>query len=88
MNGAGLRHIFRLFARSYLWILGITFALAVPLLYVLLQQWKQLYTVFFNDGPLFWLSIGLFVLLVTALTVVFRITKIARVNPAEAVKTE
>ena len=88
VNGAGLRHIFRLFARSYLWILGITFALAVPLLYVLLQQWKQLYTVFFNDGPLFWLSIGLFVLLATALTVVFRITKIARVNPAEAVKTE
>ena len=88
VNGAGLRHIFRLFARSYLWILGITFVLAVPLLYVLLQQWKQLYTVFFNDGPLFWLSIGLFVLLVTALTVVFRITKIARVNPAEAVKTE
>ena len=88
VNGAGLRHIFRLFARSYLWILGITFALAVPLLYVLLQQWKQLYTVFFNDGPLFWLCIGLFVLLVTALTVVFRIVKIARLNPAEAVKAE
>ena len=88
VNGAGLRHIFRLFARSYLWILGITFALAVPLLYVLLQQWKQMYTVFFNDGPLFWLCIGLFVLLVTALTVVFRIAKIARLNPAEAVKAE
>ena len=88
VNGAGRRHIFRLFARSYGWVLGISFAIAAPLLYLLLQQWRQMYTVFFDDGPLFWLCIALFVLLVTALTVVFRIDRVARVNPAEAVKTE
>ena len=101
VNGAGRRQIFLLFARTYGWIWGITFAIAGPLLYAVLQQWKQMYVlyavlqqwkqmyaVFFQDGPLFWLGIGLFVLLATALTVVFRIAKIARLNPAEAVKTE
>ena len=88
VNGAGRRHIFRLFARSYGWVLGISFAIAAPLLYLLLQLWRQMYIVFFDDGPLFWLCIALFVLLVTALTVVFRIDRVARVNPAEAVKTE
>ena len=88
VNGAGVRHIFLLFARVYLWTLGITFLLALPLLVLLLQQWSQLYAVFFGAGPLFWLGILLFVALVTALTVVFRIGKIARVNPAEAIKTE
>ena len=88
VNGAGRRHIFRLFARSYGWILGITFVIAAPLLYILLQQWKQLYTVFFDDGPLFWLGIALLVTLATVLTVAFRIDRIARVNPAEVVKTE
>ena len=88
VNGAGRRQIFLLFARTYGWIWGITFAIAGPLLYAVLQQWKQMYAVFFQDGPLFWLGIGLFVLLVTVLTVVFRIRKIARLNPAEAIKTE
>lgn len=88
VNGAGLRHIFLLFARTYLWTLGITFLLALPLLFFLLRQWSQMYAVFFNDGPLFWLGILLVVVLVTAFTVVSRILQIARVNPAEIIKTE
>ena len=88
VNGAKLHHILLMFARTYLWILGVTFVIAVPLLYILLQQWKQIYAIFFDYGPLFWLCIFLSVALATALTVVFRIRKIARLNPAETIKTE
>ena len=88
VNGAGRRQIFRLFAKTYAWLLTGTAVVAFPLIYVIFQQWQTLYVSFFSYGPWFWAGLFLSVTLVTALTVVFRITKIARVNPAEAVKTE
>ena len=88
VNGAGVRQILLLFARSYLWILGVTAVLAFPLLYVVLEQWKQMYTIFFDDGLLFWLGIFVFVSVVTALAVIFRMLHVAHVNPAEVIKSE
>lgn len=88
VNGAGVRQILLLFARSYLWILGVTAMLAFPLLYGLLKGWSSMYATFFSYGPLFWLCIFLLVSAVTAFTILFRILKVARVNPAEVVKSE
>ena len=88
VNGAGRRQIFLLFARTYGWLLAGTAAVAFPLLYAILRESQEDYVVFFDYGPLFWLCIFLSVALATALTVVFRIRKIARLNPAEAIKTE
>ena len=88
VNGAGRRQIFRLFARLYAWLLVGTAVVAFPVIYLIFQQWQTLYVAFFNYGPLFWIGLFLGVTAVTALTVVFRINRIARVNPAEAVKTE
>ena len=88
VNGAGLRQILSLFTRSYLWILSVSALLAFPLLYVLLKGWSQMYATFFNYGPFYWLGIFVFVWIVTALTVIFRILKAARVNPADVVKSE
>jgi hypothetical protein len=47
-----------------------------------------MYIVFFNDGPLFWISIFIIVAVITTLTIIFRILKIARTNPAEVIKNE
>ena len=88
VNGAGLKEIILLFARLYLWMLGISFAIAAPIIYLILQQWKQMYLVFFNDGILYWGGILLGVTIITALTVVFHILKIARINPATIIKNE
>ena len=88
INGAGLKEIIVLFARLYIWLLGISAVLAFPIVYLILQQWKQLYLVFFNHGILYWGSILLGVTLITALTVIFRILKIARINPATIIKSE
>ena len=88
VNGAGLKDIILLFARLYLWMLGISAIFALPIVYLILQQWKQMYLVFFNDGILFWGGILLGVTIITALTVIFRILKIARINPATIIKSE
>jgi len=40
------------------------------------------------DGPLFWISIFIIVAVITTLTIIFRILKIARTNPAEVIKNE
>lgn len=88
VNGAGMKQIVMLFARMYLWLLGISAVLAFPIVWLVLQQWKQMYTVFFHYGILFWGGIVLAVSLVTALTVMGRILKITRINPARIIKTE
>lgn len=88
VNGAGIRHIVWLFARLYIILLVVTAAITFPLIYLVLQLWKQIYTVFFNDGFFFWAGIFISVAMLTALTILFRILKIAKINPAEAIKNE
>lgn len=87
VNGAGIRSIIWLFARLYLILLMVTAAITFPLIYVVLQLWKQMYTVFFNDGILYWGSIFWGVTLLTVITIIFKILRIARLNPAEVIKT-
>ena len=88
VNGAGLKEIIVLFARLYLWMLGISAIFAFPIVFAILQMWKQMYLVFFSDGILYWGGILLGVTGITALTVIFRILKIARINPAKIIKSE
>lgn len=88
VNGAGVGQIMWLFARTYVWIGGVAAVLAFPLVYALLSLWRRLYSIFFHYGFVFWACVLLSVAVVTALTVVFRIVRIARVNPAEVIKSE
>lgn len=88
VNGAGIKQIIVLFARLYMLLLLITAILAFPVICVILQMWKDMYQVFFNYGILYWSGIFAGVTLLTATTVLFRILKIARLNPAEVIKNE
>ena len=88
VNGAGIRSIIWLFARLYLTLLVATAAITFPLIHMVLQLWKQMYTVFFHDGLLYWGSIFGGITLLTAITIIFKILKIARLNPAEVIKNE
>lgn len=88
INGAGIKEIIKLFARLYIVLLGVSALPAFPVVYLILQEWKQLYKVWFNDGILFWGGILLSITLITGLTVLYRILKIARINPATIIKKE
>ena len=88
INGAGIKSIIMLFMHLYAWLLGITALIAFPIIGLILQTWKQMYTIFFNYNIWFWIGIFLIVSSITAFTIIFRILKIARINPAEVIKNE
>lgn len=88
VNGAGLKQIILLFARLYIRLLLVSALIAFPLIYAALQQWRMMYIVFFNDGALYWGGLFFGITFITALTVLFRILKIARINPAAVIKNE
>lgn len=88
VNGAGIKEIIWLFARLYITLLVVTAAITFPIIYTILQLWKQMYTVFFNCGFWFWTGIFITVSIITAFTIWFRILKIARINLAETIKNE
>lgn len=88
VNGANVPQIILLFARLYIVLLLCSAVVAFPLVYVVLMLWKKMYTVFFDCGVLFWAGIFLAVALITAATILFRILRIARSNPAEIIKNE
>ena len=88
VNGADVPQIILLFVRLYIILLVSSAVIAFPLIHSTLMFWKQMYTVFFDCGFLFWTCIFLTVTLITALTIFFRILKIVRTNPAEVIKTE
>lgn len=88
VNGAGLKQIIFLFARLYIVLLSGSAAIAFPLIYIVMQMWKRTYIVFFNDGILYWAGIFMGVTFITTFSVLFRILKIARSNPAEVIKNE
>ncbi|WP_291529383.1 ABC transporter permease [Bacteroides sp. UBA939] len=88
VNGANVPQIILLFARLYIILLLCSAVIAFPLVYAVLMLWKRMYTVFFDCGFLFWLCIFLVVTFVTAITILFRILRIARTNPAKVIKNE
>lgn len=88
VNGAGIKEIIWLFARLYITLLVVTAAITFPIIYTILQLWKQIYIVFFNCGFWFWTGIFITVSIITAFTIWFRILKIARINLAETIKNE
>ena len=86
INGAGIRQIAMLFARLYVWMLTGTAAVAFMLVAGILHKLRQMYTLFFDDGILFYAGIFLSVCLLMTVTVFFRIRQIARVSPAEEIR--
>ncbi len=88
VNGAKLPQIMLLFLRLYIILLVASAVVAFPLIYLVVTFFKEQNTVFFDDGFSYWAMLFLGVAVVTFLTIVFRILKIARRNPAEVIKRE
>ena len=88
INGAGVRQIVMLFARLYIVLVGATVAIAYPIVEYLLRMFSNMYYSFIDTGVLFYGRILLFVVLLITLTVYVRIRNIARINPAEIIKSE
>ena len=88
INGAGVRQIVLIFARLYIVLVIVTVAIAFPIVEFLLRMFSNMYYSFIDTGILFYGGILLFVVLLITLTVYVRIKNIARINPAEIIKSE
>ena len=88
VNGAKRWNIYRIFAKEYLWQLIIASAIAFPVGYAIMRHWLDNYVK--QTAISWWVYAGIFA---TTACIVFgciawRIWKVARVNPAEVIKTE
>lgn len=88
INGAGVWQIVWLFARFYMLLVVLTAAVALPLAAYLLNLYSRMYYSFVELGVLFYGGLILFVALLVTAVVYVRIRNIARVNPAEVIKSE
>ncbi|MDD4438637.1 MAG: FtsX-like permease family protein [Tissierellia bacterium] len=88
VNGATVKEIFMLFFKQYFWITFAASALAFPIGVYVMQRWLEQYTR--RVSMEWWLFAGVFalVLLIVMASMIFRVVKAAKENPAEVVKSE
>ncbi|NLD05451.1 MAG: FtsX-like permease family protein [Synergistaceae bacterium] len=88
VNGATVKEIFMLFFKQYLWITIAASAIAFPIGVFVMQRWLEQYTR--RVSMEWWLFAGVFalVLLIVMASMIFRVVKAAKENPAEVVKSE
>ena len=87
INGAKKTVIYRLFGRRYLVLLTIAFVLSLPVSGLILVLSKYSYELDAPTVSIFTLPL-LLTILVVGLTIGWKIRKVARVNPAEVIKSE
>jgi len=88
VNGASIKEIFMLFFKQYFWITVAASAVAFPIGIYIMQRWLEQYTR--RISMEWWIFVGIFVLvlLIVIVSMIFRVMKAARENPAEVVKSE
>jgi putative ABC transport system permease protein len=86
--GATLTNIMVLFSKDYIQLIIVSFVLAVPVAYYLVNDWLNNFA---NHIELQWWLFtipGLMVLVITILVVGMKMLKTARMNPVEKLKYE
>lgn len=86
INGAGKFRIAFIFIRLYAILLTTSAAVAFPILYYTFGYWKLAYKNFFDYGFIFWTFLFVILSLLVYVTIVFKIIKIADLNPATVIK--
>ena len=88
VNGARTKEIFTLFFKQYFWITIAGSVVVFPVGVYVLQHWLEQYTR--RVSMEWWLFAGVFilVLLIVMASMIFRVIKASRENPAEVVKSE
>ena len=88
VNGASVKVILNLFFKEYLILLVIASFMAFPLSYLIMKHWLEGYV---KQTPInLWIYGGIFagMLLIIFLSIIWRVWKAARQNPAEVIKSE
>ncbi len=86
--GASINRILRMISWEFLQLILISFALSVPAVWFMMNNWLENYEYRTQIGPPIFLLTMLLILLPTALTVSYRSYKAAIANPADSMTVE
>lgn len=88
VNGASVKVILNLFFKEYLLLLVIASFIAFPLGYAIMKHWLEGYVK--QTSINIWIYAGIFVamLLIIFISIIWRVWRAARQNPAEVIKSE
>lgn len=89
INGASFSRILLLFYKLYIKLLTIASLFALPLVWLGVDAMLGSWNVHFDyNNPLFWMGILIVIAIITGTTILFRILKTIRLNPANIIKSE
>lgn len=88
INGASAWQITLLFVRLYITLLGVAVLISFPILWWGIQKWLMSFTVHFHYGWGFWLTGLSLMVSVIAITIVWKIREVMRINPVEVLRDE
>ena len=88
INGATPATIVHMFCKSNLLQLFVSACIAFPILILLLKSWLESYAERISIGILPFILIFLLMAVIVAITIIWQLWKIARINPAEVIKSE
>jgi len=86
--GASIERILRMITWEFLILILISFALSIPAVWFLMNDWLQDFVYRYEMGPLIFLWSILLILLPTAITVSYQSYKAAIANPADSIYQE
>lgn len=88
VNGASVKVILNLFFKEYLLLLIVASFIAFPLGYAIMKHWLEGYVK--QTSIDIWIYAGIFVamLLIIFISIIWRVWRAARQNPAEVIKSE
>jgi len=86
--GASIERILRMISWEFLVLILISFALSIPAVWFLMNDWLQDFVYRYELSPLIFLWTILLILLPTALTVSYQSYKAATANPADSIYQE
>jgi len=86
--GASFSDILMLFNREVLTVVAFAFLLAIPVSYILAEQWLADFAYRIPNGFVHYLAGGLVILLLSVLTVSYQSMKIALMNPVNSLRSE
>jgi hypothetical protein len=85
INGATVGDIIRLFCKTYLILWSVVCIIIFPVIYIAAKIWVETFRQQMSLNAGLFLSIYCTVLLLIGLTIIFRILKVAKVNPSEVI---
>lgn len=88
VNGAQIHHVLQMFFREYLLLLIIAAVIAFPAGYVVMRRWIDSYVRQTSIDGWVYISIFVVIAIILLLSIIWRVWKAARQNPAEIIKSE